>query len=154
VVDALFKFPKLPEDVAGIIKIAERIEADGPERKSSGPAQQSGSSQNMSRGKERKKFGPSNRFKGQPNGTNSTKGCYQGGEPPNVGIKDGDMKDKRYHKCGKFGYFQAACPDNKVSAKTNRGCTTDQMLEGVFVAKVSSLKPMPSFLYLEAEING
>jgi hypothetical protein len=30
VVDALFKFPKLPEDVAGIIKIAERIEADGP----------------------------------------------------------------------------------------------------------------------------
>jgi hypothetical protein len=43
-VDALFKFPKLPEDVAGIIKIAERIEADGLERKSSGPAQQSGSS--------------------------------------------------------------------------------------------------------------
>jgi hypothetical protein len=51
VVDALFKFPKLPEDVAGIIKIAERIEADGPERKSSGPSQQSGSSRNMSRGK-------------------------------------------------------------------------------------------------------
>jgi len=37
VVDALFKFPKLPEDVAGIIKIVERIEADGPERRSSGP---------------------------------------------------------------------------------------------------------------------
>jgi hypothetical protein len=33
VVDALFKFPKLPEDVAGIIKIAEQIEADGPERR-------------------------------------------------------------------------------------------------------------------------
>jgi hypothetical protein len=72
VVDVLFKFPKLPEDVAGIIKIAERIEADGPERKSSGPAQQNGSNQNMSRGKERKKFGPSNQFKGQPNVTNST----------------------------------------------------------------------------------
>jgi hypothetical protein len=56
VVDALFKFPKLPEDMAWIIKIAERIEADGPERKSSGPAQQSSSSRNMSQGKERKKF--------------------------------------------------------------------------------------------------
>jgi hypothetical protein len=48
VVDVLFKFPKFPEVVAGIIKIAERIEADGPKRKSSSPAQQSGSSQNMS----------------------------------------------------------------------------------------------------------
>jgi hypothetical protein len=77
VVDALFKFPKLPDDVAGIIKTAERIEADGPERKSSGAAQQSGSSRNMPRSKERKKFGPSNQFKGQPEGTNSTKGGYQ-----------------------------------------------------------------------------
>jgi hypothetical protein len=105
VVDALFKFPKLPEDVAGIIKIAERTEADGPERQSSGPAQQSGSSRNMSRGKKCKKFGPSNQFKGQPDGTNSTKDGYQGGKPPNVGIKGGDIKDKRCHKCGKFGYF-------------------------------------------------
>ena len=48
VVDALFKFPKLPEDVAGIIKIAERIEANGLERKSSGPSQQSGFSKNGS----------------------------------------------------------------------------------------------------------
>jgi hypothetical protein len=57
VVDALFKFPKLPEEVARIIKIAERIEANGLDRKSSG------SSRNMSRGKECKKFGPSNQFK-------------------------------------------------------------------------------------------
>ena len=34
VVDALFRFPKLPEDVAGIIKIAERIEVNGPKKKS------------------------------------------------------------------------------------------------------------------------
>ena len=47
VVDTLFKFPKLPEDVAEIIKIAERIEADALEKKSSGPAQQSSSSRNM-----------------------------------------------------------------------------------------------------------
>jgi hypothetical protein len=39
VVDALFKFPKLLEDVAGIIKIAERIEADGSKIKSSAPSQ-------------------------------------------------------------------------------------------------------------------
>ena len=48
VVDALFKFSKLPEDMAGIIKIVERIEADGPERKSSGPSQQRGLSKNGS----------------------------------------------------------------------------------------------------------
>ena len=47
VVDA-FKFPKLSEDVAGIIKIAERIEVDGPKRKSNGPSQQSGFSKNGS----------------------------------------------------------------------------------------------------------
>jgi hypothetical protein len=64
------------------------------------------------------------------------------------------MKDKRCHKCGKFGHFQAVCPDNKVSVKTNRDCTADQMLEGGFVAKASSLRPRPSFLYLEAKING
>jgi hypothetical protein len=64
------------------------------------------------------------------------------------------MKDKRCHKCGKLGYFQMACPDNKVNVKKNRGCTADQMLEGGFVAKASSLKPRPSLLFLEAEING
>jgi hypothetical protein len=63
------------------------------------------------------------------------------------------MKDKRCHKCCKFGFFQAACPDNKVSVETNRGCTADQMLEGGFMAKASSLKPRPNLLYLEAKIN-
>jgi hypothetical protein len=33
VVDALFKFPKLLEDMAGIIKIAKSIEADGLKKK-------------------------------------------------------------------------------------------------------------------------
>ena len=64
VVDALFKFPKVPKNAAGIIKIAEKIEADDPERKSSGPSQQSGLKKNRSQGKERKKFGLSNRYKG------------------------------------------------------------------------------------------
>ena len=30
----------------------------------------------------------------------------------------------------------------------------DQMLDGGFVAKVSSLEPRPSHLYLEAQMNG
>ena len=64
VLDVLFKFPKLPEDVAEIIKIAERIEADGSEKKlMSDPSQQNGVSPNMSRGKERKRFGSSNQHK-------------------------------------------------------------------------------------------
>lgn len=58
VVDALFKFEKLLGDMAGIIKIAKRIEGNGPERKLGGHSQQSGLSQNMSRRKERRKFGP------------------------------------------------------------------------------------------------
>lgn len=56
VVDAFSKFLNLLEDVAGIINIAERIEADGPKKKSIGPAQQSGSYQNMSQGKECKEI--------------------------------------------------------------------------------------------------
>ena len=52
VVHALFKFPKLLEDVAGIIKIAKTIEADGP-------LEQSDVSQNMFRSKKHKKYGPS-----------------------------------------------------------------------------------------------
>ena len=45
VMDALFKFPKLLEDVEGIINSTESIETDCPERKSCGPSQQSGLSQ-------------------------------------------------------------------------------------------------------------
>lgn len=36
----------------------------------------------------------------------------------------------------------------------NHVCTADQILEGGFLTKVSSLKPKPSFLYLEAQIDG
>ena len=154
VVDALFKFPKLPEDVVGIIKIAEKIEADGPERKSSGPSQQSGFSKNGSRGKECKKFGSSNWHKGQVNCTTYNKGGNHVSKPPKGGNIGGEMKDKRCHKCGKIGHFVANCPDNKVSTETSHVCAADQMLEGGFVAKVSSLKLRPSLLYLEAQING
>ena len=48
VVDALFKFPKISKGVAGIIKIVERIVADGPKRKLSGPSQHSGFNKNGS----------------------------------------------------------------------------------------------------------
>ena len=73
VVDALFKSSKLPEDVADIIKIVERIEADGPERRSSGPSHQSGASRNVSRGKDPKKFGSKYKHKGQAEGGVSNK---------------------------------------------------------------------------------
>ena len=36
-VDALFKFLELPKHMAGIIKIAKKIEVDGPERKLGSP---------------------------------------------------------------------------------------------------------------------
>ena len=153
-VDALFKFPKLLEDMARIIKIAERIEADGPGRKSSGPFQQSSFSKNGSRGKECKKFGSSNRHKGQVDGTTYNKGGNHGGKPPKGGNKGGDIKNKRCHKCGKIGHFIADCPDNKVSTKASYVCAIDRMLEGGFVAKASSLKPKPSLLYQKAQING
>jgi hypothetical protein len=78
VVDALFKFPKLPEDVASIIKIVERIEADGPEKRSSGPSHQSGAGKNVSRSKEHKKFGSKYKHKGQAEGGVSNKGEHQG----------------------------------------------------------------------------
>ena len=113
VVDALFKFPKLPEDVARIIKIAERIEADGPERRSSGPSQQSGFSKNGSLGKERKKFESSNRHKGQVHGTTYNKGGNHVGKPPKGGNKGGEMKNKQCHKCGKISYFVADSPITK-----------------------------------------
>ena len=154
VVDALFKFPKLPKDVAGIIKIAERIEVDSPKRKSSGPFQQSGLSKNGSRGKECKKCGSSNQHKGQVDGTTYNKGGIHGGKPFKGENKGGDIKNKRCQKCGKIGHFVADFPNNKVSTKSSHVCVADQMLEGGFVAKASSLKPRPSLLYLEAQING
>ena len=54
VVNVLYKFPKLLEDMAEIIKIVERIEVDGPGKKSNNPSQQNSSSRNMSRDKELK----------------------------------------------------------------------------------------------------
>ena len=41
-----------------------------------------------------------------------------------------------------------------MSTKASHVCVADRMLEGGFVAKASSLKPRPSLLYLEAQING
>ena len=67
-VDALFKFLKLLEDTAGIIKIVERIKADGPERRSNGPSYQSGTSGNVSRSTEHKKFSSKHQHKGQTEG--------------------------------------------------------------------------------------
>lgn len=92
VVDTLFKFPKLPKDVAGIIKIAEWIKAKGAKMKSSSHAQQNGSNPNISQGKERKKLRPFNQHKGQNKDTTSNKGGYQK-NPSSVGIKIGDLKN-------------------------------------------------------------
>ena len=38
---------------------------------------------------------------------------------------EGDMKDKRCHKCRKFEPFQTQCHDKKVSVKANHICTVD-----------------------------
>jgi hypothetical protein len=70
---------------------AESIEADGPKMKSGGTSQQSGLSRAMSRGKERKKFGPSYQHKGQAKGTTSNKGGTQGRKPRNVGNKEDNI---------------------------------------------------------------
>lgn len=43
---------------------------------------------------------------------------------------------------------------NKINVKTNRVCATNQVLEGGFVAKASSLKSRPNHLYINAKING
>ena len=107
----------------------------------------------MLRDKERKRFGPSNQHKGQVEGTTSNKGRCQGEKQPNVGIKGGDVENKRCHKCGRFGHFHAACLDNKVSVKTNHVCAADRMLEGGFIAKASNLELRSSFLYLEVQSN-
>ena len=93
-VNAFFKFPKLSKDVAWIIKIAERIEADGPERKLSGPSQQSSFSTNGFRSKGHKKFESSNQHKGQVDNTTYNKGSNHRSKPPKGGNKGGDMKDK------------------------------------------------------------
>ena len=106
----------------------------------------------MSRSKERK-FMPSNQHKEQAKGTTSNKGDNQRRNPANIGNKRGDMKDQRCHNYRKFDHFHAVCRDNKVSSKENHVCDTDQMLEGGFVPKASSLRPRPSLLYLEAQIN-
>ena len=54
-VDALFKFPKLSKDMAGINKIAKSLKADGPKKiKSGGTLPQRGLTRNMSQGKEAK----------------------------------------------------------------------------------------------------
>ena len=82
------------------------------------------------------------------------KGGNHGGKPLKGRNKGGDMKDKQCDKCGKIGHFIVDCPDNKVSTKASHVCAADRMLERRFVAKTSSLKPRPSLLYLEAQING
>ena len=41
-----------------------------------------------------------------------------------------------------------------MTTKVSHVCAIDCMLEGSFVAMASGLKPRPSLLYLEAQING
>ena len=57
-VDNLFNFSKLFEDVLDIIKIAEDSLANGYKRNSGGTLQQGGLSQNMFEINNHKKFGP------------------------------------------------------------------------------------------------
>ena len=64
-VDQFSKFSKRPKDMVGIISIAERIKANGPNRKSNSLAQQSGLCQNLSKNKIAKKLRTSNQHKGQ-----------------------------------------------------------------------------------------
>lgn len=70
---AFFKFPKLPRDVTGIIKITEQIAADGLERRLSSPFQQSSLNKSAPQGKGHKKFGSRQKSKDQSGGETSNK---------------------------------------------------------------------------------
>lgn len=105
VVDALLKFLKFLEDVAGIIKIAKSIEADGTEKKSSSLSQQSGLSRNMFQGKNERSFNHQTSTKGIPKVQTPYKVGKQGGKPSNIENKRGDIRNKQCYKCDKFGHF-------------------------------------------------
>ena len=53
---------------------------------------------------------------------------------------------------GQFMFVpQAKCD---LVYKDKSCCCVDQMLDGSFVAKASTLNPRPSFMYFEAQMNG
>jgi hypothetical protein len=79
-------------------------------KKSGNPPQQSNLNRYISQGKEHINFGPFDQHKGQTRCTTPKKGGYLRRKPLDVGIKGGDIKNKRCHICDNFGHFQAAFP--------------------------------------------
>jgi hypothetical protein len=130
VVDATFKFSKLLEDVAGIIKFVKQIEADGFERRFSAPCQQSRLKKNAPCGKGCKKF-VFGQWQKDQNG--SEDGDHQQNSHQILGTKR--MKDRITVV---MVVAKMECPNKKVDFKLNHVCATDQILEGDFVAKASS----------------
>jgi hypothetical protein len=81
-VDAVFKFPKLLENVVGIMKIAKSIEADGQKKNQVAPRNKVDLTYICPEENEHKYFDLSYQHKGQTKGTTSNECGTQGGNPP------------------------------------------------------------------------
>jgi hypothetical protein len=85
--ECLVQFPKLLEDMVGIIKIAKGIEINGPERKSGRASPQRAGAEICTEGKRPNNLGHHTNTKDKP-GYNFQQEWYPKGKTTNVGNKE------------------------------------------------------------------